>query len=154
MKTEPVTAAELARLLGIARGTVSNLASDGVLPRDGRGTFDPSKAVQAYIRHKVTSATAGDENVASLTAERSRLARLKADRAEIEARTMAGELVPAADIEAAWLKVVGVVRARILAIPTKLATRIIGLKTPAEAEALLRKEVHAALAEVSVTPTV
>jgi phage terminase Nu1 subunit (DNA packaging protein) len=154
MKTEPVTAAELARLLGIARGTVSNLASDGVLPRDGRGTFDPPKAVQAYIKYKVASSTAGDENVASLTAERSRLARLKADRAEIEAKTMAAELVPAADVQAAWLKIVGVVRSRILAIPTKLAARIIGLKTPAEAQALLKQEIDAALTDISNSPAV
>jgi hypothetical protein len=56
---------------------------------------------------------------------------------------LAGELVPAADTEAAWLAVAGAVRSRLLAIPTKTAPRIVALKTPAEAQALLRKEINA-----------
>ena len=36
-------------------------------------------------------------------------------------RKLAGELVPVADIEAAWLSVAGAVRTRLLLIPTKVA---------------------------------
>ena len=64
-------------------------------------------------------AKAGDVTVHSLVAERSRLTKIKADAAEVEARKLAGELVPAADIEAAWLAVAGAVRSRLLAIPTQ-----------------------------------
>ena len=41
--------------------------------------------------------------------------------AEVEVRKLAGELVPVADIEAAWLSVAGAVRTRLLLIPTKVA---------------------------------
>lgn len=152
MKTEPVSAGELAHILGVSRGTVSNLASDGILPRADRGLYDVAAAVQAFVRHKALTKP-GDQATLSLTAERSRLARLKADAAEREAKLAAGQLVPAADIEAAWLKVALAVRSRVLQIPSKVAARVVALRTPADAQAFLQKEVHAALVEIASTPS-
>jgi phage terminase Nu1 subunit (DNA packaging protein) len=149
VKTGAVNAAEIGRILGISRGTVSNLTTDGVLPRADRGQYDIAETVQAFIRHKLARVSTDDPAVASLTAERSRLARLKADQVEREAMVEAGALIPAAEIEAAWLTVVAAVRSRILAVPSKLAARIVTLKAPAEAQALMQKEIHAALSELS-----
>ena len=89
-----------------------------------------------------------------MAAERSRLARLKADAVEREAKVESGELVPADTIEAAWLNVVGAVRSRLLAIPTRTAPRIVALKTPAEVQALLRKELNAALTAIATAPAI
>lgn len=149
-----VDAAKLGRVLGISRATIANLATDGVLPRVDRGRFDLSAAVQAYLRHKLMQAQASDITVRSLAAERSRLARLKADAVERDAKVKSGELVPADTIEAAWLSVAGVVRARLLLLPTKVAPRIVAVETPAEAQALLRKEINAALAAIAAMPAI
>jgi len=150
-----VNAADLGRVLGISRATIANLATDGVLPRADRGLFNLSACVQAYIRHKLVLAGAADVATKSLVAERSRLAKLRADAAERDARVEAGELVDVEDIEAAWLGVVSVARSRVLLIPTKVAPRIITLKTAAEAKALLQKEINVALAGIaSAAPAV
>jgi len=149
-----VNAATLALVLGISRAGVSRLNVEGVLPRAGKGLFDLPACVQAYLRHKVAMTKAGDVATQSLVGERSRLTKIKADAAEVEARKLAGELVPAADIEAAWLTVAGAVRSRLLAIPTRTAARIVALKTPAQAQALLRKEINAALAAIAATPAI
>jgi phage terminase Nu1 subunit (DNA packaging protein) len=151
---ESVNAAVLGRVLGISRASIANLATDGILPRADRGLFNLPACVQAYLRHKLVKAKAGDVVTQSLVAERSRLTKIKADAAEVEARKLAGELVPAADIEAAWLAVAGTVRTRLLLIPAKTAPRIVALKTPAEAQALLRKEINAALAAIAATPAI
>jgi phage terminase Nu1 subunit (DNA packaging protein) len=150
----PVNAATLALVLGISRAGVSRLNVEGVLPRAGKGLFDLPGCVQAYLKHKVAVTMAGAGATQSLVAERSRLTKIKADAAEVEARKLAGELVPAADIEAAWLAVAGTVRTRLLLIPAKTAPRIVALKTPAEAQALLRKEINAALAAIAATPAI
>ena len=142
----PVNATTLALVLGISRASVSRLNVEGVLPRAGKGSFDLPACVQAYFRHKAILAQAGDVTVRSLAAERSRLTKIKADAAEMESRKLAGELVPADRIEAAWLSVAGAVRSKLLLLPTKVAPRIVALKTPAEAQALLRGEINAALA--------
>ena len=151
---ESVNAAVLGRVLGISRASIANLATDGILPRADRGLFNLPACVQAYLRHKLVKAKASDVTVHSLMAERSRLTKIKADAAEVEARKLAGELVPAADIEAAWLAVAGTVRTRLLLIPAKTAPRIVALKTPAEAQALLRKEINAALTAIAAMPAI
>ena len=54
--TAVINAAQLGRVLGISRAGISNLATDGILPRSDRGLFDLSACVQAYVRHKLVQA--------------------------------------------------------------------------------------------------
>jgi phage terminase Nu1 subunit (DNA packaging protein) len=138
-------------VLGISRASIANLATDGVLPRADRGLFNLPACVQAYIRHKLLQAGAADVGTKSLVTERSRLARLKADKAEREDQIESGELVPAHEIAAAWLTVVNTARTRLLLIPTKIAPRVV-TGTAIEAERLMRKEFDAALTEIAATP--
>jgi len=151
---DAVKVTAIATVLGISNARVQQLAADGVLPRAGVGLYDIPACVQAFVHHKLVKAKASDITVHNLVAERSRLTKIKADAAEVEARKVAGELVPAADIQAAWLAVVGAVRSRLLAIPTRTAPRLVALKTAAEAQALLRKEINAALAAIAATPAI
>jgi phage terminase Nu1 subunit (DNA packaging protein) len=149
---ETVNATELGRVLGISRASISNLGSEGVLPHAGRGLYDLASAVQAYIRHRLLQAGAADVGTKSLVAERSRLAKLKADAAERDARVEAGELVDVKDVETAWLSVVNAAYARLLTIPSKVSPRVITFKTAAEAQALLQKELYAALSGLAAGP--
>ena len=146
-----VNAAELGAVIGISRASIANLATDGILPRAARGEFTLAACVQAYIQHKRT--LAGSDKVGNLTVERSRLARAKADKAERDERVEKGELVPAVDIEAAWIATAGMIRTRILAVPKKIASRVISLKTATEAETLMGKELNAALAALAEPPS-
>jgi phage terminase Nu1 subunit (DNA packaging protein) len=146
-----VNAAVLGRVLGISRAKVSNLATDGVLPRADRGLFNLAAAVQAYIRHKRVLAGTEDVATKSLISERSRLARLKADRAEREDKMESRELIPAEEVDAAWLTVVNIARTRILLVPRKIAPRVV-TGTAVEAERLMQRELNAALAEIAATP--
>ena len=150
----PVNAATLALVLGISRAGVSRLNVEGVLPRAGKGLFDLPACVQAYLKHKVAVTMAGAGATQSLVAERSRLTKIKADAAEVEARKLAGELVPAADIETAWLSGGRCSTFAAAGDTDKAAPRIVALKTPAEAQALLRKEINAALAAIAATPAI
>ena len=45
--------------------------------------------------------------------------------------------------------IVTLVKNRLLGVPTKVAPRLVGLKTAAEGEALVRAEVYEALAELA-----
>jgi phage terminase Nu1 subunit (DNA packaging protein) len=157
MKTQSVadavvTAAVLGRVLGISRASIANLATDGVLPRADRGRFSLSACVQAYFRHKAVTSANADSATKSLVIERSRLARSKADAAEREAQVESGELIPANDVQTAWLAVVGTVRTRVLVVPKKIAPRVILFKSASEAEQLMAKELNAALAALSAQP--
>ena len=66
-----------------------------MLPRVDRGLFDLPACVQAYLRHKLMQAKAGDVTVRSLVAERSRLTKIKADlRVERDAKLNPVSLSP------------------------------------------------------------
>lgn len=150
----PYAAAEIATLLGISSAMVSKLASEGVLPRAGRGEYDAAACVQAYLRHRLNSAAKDDPTARGLMSERSRLTRAKADAAEREARVRAGELVEADKIEAAWVSVVTAARNRLRLIPSKVAPRVVGMKSPADAQELLRKEIDDALHAIAHAPAI
>jgi phage terminase Nu1 subunit (DNA packaging protein) len=151
MKLGLVDAGTIATVVGVGRQRINNLAADGVLPRADRGRFDLPSTVQAFFRHKYEKMQVGDAGK-NLTSERSRLARLKADKAEREDRKELGELVPASEIESAWLTVVNTARTRVLLVPRKIAPRVV-TGTAVEAERLMQRELNAALAELAATPT-
>jgi phage terminase Nu1 subunit (DNA packaging protein) len=147
-----VNAATLGAVLGISRASIANLATDRVLPRASRGEFGLAACVQAYIRHKLLQAGAADVGTKTLVAERSRLAKFKADQAEREAQIETGELINVNDVDAAWQTVVRTIHSRLLVIPTKVAPRISSLTSAVEVQTLLQKELNAALAGIATTP--
>ena len=83
-----------------------------------------------------------------LTQERARLAKAQANRAELEVAQLEGELMPASAMLSAWENNVVTCRARLLAIPTKLAAQLGGLE-PAEREAAIRDAIYETLNELA-----
>lgn len=150
----PCSAVEIGTLLGISSAMVSRLASEGVLPRAGRGQYDAAATVQAYLRYRLGNAAKDDPTARGLMSERSRLTKAKADAAEREARVRAGELVEAGEIEAAWVSVITTARNRLRLIPSKVAPRVAGMKSPADAQELLRREIDDALDAIAHTPAI
>jgi phage terminase Nu1 subunit (DNA packaging protein) len=149
---DTVNAAELGHVLGISRASIANLATDRVLPRASRGMFGLAPCVQAYIRHRLLQAGAADVGTKTLVAERSRLAKFKADAAERESQVETGQLVNVNEVDIAWQTVVRTIHSRLLVIPTKVAPRVASLTTAVEVQTLLQKELNAALAGMAAAP--
>ena len=152
---KPVTAAHLGDLVGITDRQVRTLGTEGIVPRLPNGTYPLRASIRAYCA-RMREAAAGRGQMgpkSSLTAQRLRLVREQADRAELQNRALRGELVPAADVEAEWAAVATALRARLLALPARVHQRLPHL-TAAEVAALDR-EVRDALTELGGgTPTV
>lgn len=89
------------------------------------------------------------EQFADYGAARAKHEHHKAEIAEMEAKKMAGELVLAEDVLHEWQGVVANVRARLLALPSKLAARGHKAKTRGDLERILREGVSEALAELA-----
>lgn len=68
--------------------------------------------------------------------------------AEFEERKVSGELIEVDLVRAEWQQILTNVRAKLLALPTKLAAQAMGADTLAEMEALLTEGVHEALQEL------
>jgi phage terminase Nu1 subunit (DNA packaging protein) len=76
------------------------------------------------------------------TQERAQLVRMQRQRLQ-------GELISANEVRAGWSAIFARVKARMLAIPSKCAPRLVGLKTAAEAKAIVEPEVYEALQDAS-----
>jgi phage terminase Nu1 subunit (DNA packaging protein) len=136
--------ADLAQLLGLTERAITKLATKRIFRRVTEGVFDLPDSVQAYLAYRegVVADQHGQGDFgrarAALFLERSRLTRLR--REEVE-----GTLVPVAQFVAGWSQVCAVFRNKMLAIPSKLAPRLIGLKVAGDGEVLVRREIYEAL---------
>jgi len=81
--------------------------------------------------------------------ERARLTKAQADRTELEAAELRGEMVRSDWVIEEWGRMLGAMRMRLLSIPTKAAPRVRGALTDEAAAKLIEAEVLEALGELS-----
>lgn len=141
-----VNAADLAEWLGLTANRVSALAREGVLPRNASKLFPLKAAVRAYADHARAGAQ-GRRVDSELAAEKLRLARATAEKAESANAKVRGELIAAADVEREWAGVLRGVRAAMLAVPSRIGQRL-GHLTPHDLAAM-DAEVRDALQEIA-----
>ena len=147
----PVAAETAAAHLDLSVTRFNDLVRQGVLPREGRAQYDLDAVRVAYIRH-IRDVAGGKKSAGGapeLTAERARLARAQADKAEMEVAALEGRLVPAESVEKTWLVLATSFRSRMVAMPGKLAHQLAAIQSPAEAEDFIRKSIYEALDELS-----
>jgi phage terminase Nu1 subunit (DNA packaging protein) len=153
--TQPI--AVIARLLDLTERRVQQLAREGVIPpaaRSGaeRGRYDLVGAVRGYVHYLREQAARSQSGTADFGAERARLVKAKADLAEMDAGARRSDLLPVADVEAAWIAVLYRLRARILVLPDRLAPLVHEETTIAGARASIREAIAETLTELSSLP--
>jgi phage terminase Nu1 subunit (DNA packaging protein) len=141
----------ICKLLDLTPQRVAQLVNMGVIPRKERGRYELVPVVRGYIHYLRERAIKGDAQAGGddYAAHRARLTKAKADMAEMEREQMANALIPAVDVERAWIEVVSNMRAKLLAIPTTAAADAQAAATLAEAKQVLKEKINEALAELS-----
>ncbi len=170
-----ISKAQLSRQLGVSKAAVTGYVrrgmpvnfdgklnaaealawvNDHVEPHHAdRGAALAAEAPEANPRVKPGDRGDGDDRTA-LAAERARLACAQADAQEMKNATARRLLLPSAEVTAAVQACFSLVRARLLAIPTRAAPQVLLLKGIAEVKALLTALIHEALQELSETKVV
>lgn len=149
----------LADKLRIAYGSVNRLAKEGVIPVAGRGRFPLWACIGAYcerLREQAAGRAASDDEdgLPDLARERALLARAQREGQAMKNAVLRGELLPVDDVEAVVGAVLDATKAKVQALPTKLAPRCVGLKHLTEARDVLAAGVTEAYDELSTTPVV
>lgn len=144
----PVTAATLAGWLGTTAARINTLAREGRIPRRTDRLFDLRPAIRAYVADpKATKGNSALANNPELNAEKIRLARASAEKLETANLKAKGGLASLAEVERAWAGILRDVRAALLALPSRAASRL-GHLTPHDV-ATLDREVRAVLEELA-----
>ena len=90
-----------------------------------------------------------DSAAFDLNQERARLAHHQANNEALREAQNRGELLPRGLVIQTWQGIVAAARARLLALPTKAAHQLLGARTLAEAEEVVRGHVYEALTELA-----
>ena len=93
----------------------------------------------------------GHGDTLDLTAERARFAAAQADDREMRNDLARGDQITVAEFHLMVTSAFARVRAKMLALPSKMAPLVVGAKNAAEAQAMLRDVVHDALDELEAT---
>lgn len=126
------TRKEIAEHLGLSIRTISNRIRAGIFPasKGARGIdLDACRLAELeYWRGRATGQVSGDLDA---QVERARLLHFQANKAEMEAKQLAGSLIPIEQVADVVGEEYANVRAKLLAIPTKAAPQVVGLSTVA-----------------------
>ncbi len=145
----PLTTADMAVCLNTSLNNIGQLVREQILTRNGDGLFDPAVNFPAYLRHLAE----GLKSRWSADGEdRKLLTSVKAQREMLKLGIEQRELVRVSDITLAYAAMVERCRTRLLGIARKIAPRWAVAKTAIEAEGIIRREVEAALMELSQLP--
>jgi hypothetical protein len=139
----------IATLLNLTPRWVRQLAKEGVIPKPERGKYDLTGAVQGYVKYLQARADGRGVEGQDVHAARARLVQARARRAEIECDALARSLLPFDEVVTAWQQLVAAFRARCLALPSKMAPRLVMMSETREIQNALTAAVREALEELS-----
>lgn len=140
---------ELAAFVGISASHVRTLTKEGVFVRNPGGKkgapagWDVRASLHGYIARLRNGAVKGGPQTDELKAEKLRLARHQADKLELANAAARGELVRAGDVEREWANVLRDVRSTMLAVSSRVGSKLAHLTAHDIAE--IDSEIKAAL---------
>ncbi len=147
------TVSEVADWLGISGRRVRELRAEGVLPGAAGDDYDLKACVQAYCAHMRPAAgkssRGGSDAADDLDANRARESRLRGDKLELLNAQLRADLIPADEMENAVGAAFDAVRARILAVPSRAAPLLVGVKTVLAIQETLTELVHDACGDLA-----
>ncbi|WP_321823024.1 type IV toxin-antitoxin system AbiEi family antitoxin domain-containing protein [Pyramidobacter piscolens] len=141
----PCTTADLALLFGFtSTRRVQQLVTDGAIVKTGE-EFTLGEAVRSYCDYLKGI---GSPSSADLEAQRTRLVKAQADKAEIAVKVLLGELLPADAVLVAWSNILAIVKTAMLNLPNKLAPRLAVETDITTIKDTMESEVKTALGEL------
>lgn len=145
------TQRELAEHLDLSVKRISELIRDGILPsKMGRSPLNLDVCRIAYISYlRKLGGYNKRSGTGDIAEEKTKLTAAQARKAELEVEELEGNLIPAQLVEDTWSDYVSNARAKLLGIPSRVAHQVITVDKYAEAELIIKEQVHEALDELS-----
>ena len=150
-----LSGAALGTILGISERRVRELRDEGAIPDDGAGRYVLGAAIKAYCGHirpaAGKAAGGGSDSAGELDANRARESRLRGDRLELINAQLRAHLIPEDEMEAVVGAVCDAVRGKVLALPSRAAPLLVGLKTSLDIQEKLTELAHDACGDLAAS---
>ena len=145
------TQRDIAEHLDLSVKRVSELIRDGILPsKKGRSPLNTDVCRFAYISYlRKLGGYNKRTGTGDIAEEKTKLTAAQARKAELEVEELEGQLIPAQLVEDTWIDYVANARAKLLGLPSRIAHQVITVDKYAEAELIIKEQVHEALNELA-----
>jgi phage terminase Nu1 subunit (DNA packaging protein) len=122
MDQTTVSTTRLAFLLDATPKTIADYAQRGIVVRVGHGEYDLALSIRGVVAHlrEMARGRGGELAVDAVAAERRRLLRAQADRAELQVQQERGQWLPRAEVLSVWQEALRTLRIRLLGLAPRL----------------------------------
>lgn len=141
------SAKQLSDVLNLTPRRVQQLAEDGIIVKASRGKYFAFESIKRYVQ--TLQEKRGDSDKVDYYTEHALLEKAKREKAELELAKRKNQLHDAADVELVLTNMLTTFRNRVMAIPPKVAPKVIGVKNLAEINQVIQQEILEALTELS-----
>lgn len=147
-----VNSATLEKMIGVSDRRIRQLAEEGIVVRAAKGRYKLKDSIMNYILTlKVAMEAAGTDSPdgeLDLEEEKAIHERVKRHISELKLQVMKGELHRSGDVERVMTDMLVSIRARLLAMPTKLAPLLVARNDVGYIRTAINREVLEALNEL------
>ena len=148
-----VSSTVLSNLFGLTTRRIRQLENEGVIQKIARGKYSLQGNIKSYITYIKASADLKENKTEAgkidYDEEHALLERRKREKIELELAAMRGTMHYSEDVERVMNDMLSNFKAKILALPSRAAPRLITLSTIADIQEILQNEVLDALNEMS-----
>ena len=148
-----VTSTVLANLFGMTPRRIRQLENEGVIKKVARGKYSLQENIKSYITFIKASVNLKENNTEetkiNYDEEHALLEKRKREKIELELASMRGTMHFSEDVERVMNDMLSNFRAKILALPSRVAPRLIGIDTIADIQEILQIEILEVLQELS-----
>lgn len=148
-----VSSTVLSNLFGLTTRRIRQLENEGVIQKIARGKYSLQDNIKSYITYIKASADLKENKTEAVKIdydeEHALLERRKREKIELELAAMRGTMHYSEDVERVMNDMLSNFKAKILALPSRAAPRLITLSTIADIQEILQNEVLDALNEMS-----
>ena len=148
-----VTSTVLANLFGMTSRRIRQLENEGVIKKVARGKYSLQENIKSYITFIKASVNLKENNTEetkiNYDEEHALLEKRKREKIELELAAMRGTMHFSEDVERVMNDMLSNFRAKILALPSRVAPRLIGIDTIADIQEILQIETLEVLQELS-----
>lgn len=138
---------QLAESLGMSVRNIQILEQRGIAVRVSHGKYDLGASVRNFVAH--TEAEASPQEDSEFAVARTRVYRARAEILEAQSQALRGQLHDAELVKEVVTEGISDIRAKFLAIPTRLAPILADEPDPAKCSEIIRDAVYEALTECS-----
>ena len=152
MKDDPASPSypvgTIAKLFMMTERRVQQLVKKGIIPKNERGRYELVPVVQGYVRYLQEIAQGKTIDTTDYHAEKARLVKLQADKAHLEVEEIADRLVRSSDVRTEWEALLGTIKTRLLAVPSKAAPLVVSQTDPGAVMDLLDSQIREVLMDL------